>query len=319
MKKSTSDKIRSAVIITTLTAVSIHLINKAVFSIATMKDHLNAGSGNYYNWRFGNIFYKKQGTGKPILLIHDLHTTSSAYEWNRIVKTLAVNHTVYTIDLIGCGRSDKPNFTYTNYLYVQLISDFIKHVIGQKTDVAATGLSGTFAVMACYSNPELFDRMMLINPMDFTETCRIPNKRSKTLKFILESPIIGTLIYNMASSKLKIKERFHKRYFFNKNKCSYKNIAAYHEAAHLGKANAKYLFASIKGRFTNINIAHAIKQINNSIILTFGTEQANVEEIMAEYCDLNPSIEKCVVSDSKFLPQLENPVDLLNQFHIYFQ
>lgn len=319
MKKSTANKIKSALMVTALTTVSIHLINKAVFSIATMKDHLNASSGNYYNWRFGNIFYKKQGAGKPILLIHDLHATSSAYEWNRITKSLAVNHTVYTIDLIGCGRSDKPNFTYTNYLYVQLISDFIKHVIGQKTDVAATGLSGTFAIMACYSNPELFDRIMLINPMSFTETCRIPNKRSKTLKFLLETPIIGTLIYNMANSKLKIKEQFHNRYFYNKRKCSFKNIVAYHEAAHLGKASAKYLFASIKGRFTNINITHAIKQINHSMILAFGTEQNNVVEIMSEYCELNPSIEKCVISESRFLPQLENPTELMKQFYIYFQ
>ena len=48
-------------------------------------------------------------------------------------------NTVYTLDLLGCGKSDKPNFTYTNFLYVQLVTDFINNVIGEKADVIVTG------------------------------------------------------------------------------------------------------------------------------------------------------------------------------------
>ena len=53
------------------------------------------------------------------------------------------------MDLLGCGCSDRPKITYTNFLYVQLITDFIKAVIKQPTDVLTSGLSGSFAVMAC--------------------------------------------------------------------------------------------------------------------------------------------------------------------------
>ena len=66
-----------------------------------------------------------------------------------MMKKLEKTNTVYTIDLLGCGRSDKPNITYTNYLYVQLIDNFIKDVIKEKTDVVATGSSVSFTVMAC--------------------------------------------------------------------------------------------------------------------------------------------------------------------------
>ena len=90
-----------------------------------MKDLLKSTASNYYNWRFGKIYYTKQGTGSPVLLIHDLTIYSSAYEWEALVKQLEKNHTVYCIDLPGCGRSDKQHITYTNYLYVQAISDFI--------------------------------------------------------------------------------------------------------------------------------------------------------------------------------------------------
>lgn len=319
MKKSTKNKITSAIVITGLTLLVIHLINKLIFALAIGKDRLNTSSGSFYKWRFGNIFYKKQGNGKPLLLIHDLNVTSSAYEWNKMTRQLAENYTVYTIDLIGCGRSDKPKLTYTNYLYVQLISDFIKNVIGHKTDVAVTGLSGSFVIMACNANPELFDRIMIINPHSLSSLAQIPRKRTKTLKFLLETPLIGTLIYNMCTSKTKIKEVFKNRYFSNAASCSSKNIEAYHEAAHLGKADAKYLYASLKGRFVNINITHALKQINNSITLICGTDLDNATGIMDEYTELNPSIETNIIADTKYLPQLEKPSSLLSQIRIYFQ
>lgn len=85
-----------------------------------------------------HLLYQK-GTGSPILLIHDTLPGASGYEWSKIEDELAIDHTVYTVDLLGCGRSDKSSITYTNFVYVQMISDFIKKIIGQKTDVIASG------------------------------------------------------------------------------------------------------------------------------------------------------------------------------------
>ena len=103
----------------------MHTVNKLVYYISTVDNLLDYNKYNYYEWRFGKIAYKKQGTGTPILLIHDLNVGSSFYEWNNIVNHLSKTNTVYTIDLLGCGCSDKPNFTYTNFLYVQMISDLL--------------------------------------------------------------------------------------------------------------------------------------------------------------------------------------------------
>ena len=99
------------------------------------KKTASAALKKYYHWKYGNIYYTKSGKGKPVLLIHDLDPTASSYEWKAVTKKLAENHTVYAIDLLGCGRSEKPNMTYTNYLYVQLMNEFISNVINEKTDV----------------------------------------------------------------------------------------------------------------------------------------------------------------------------------------
>ena len=125
MKKN----IRHFFLLSALAAGTIYGINTFIDATAGVRKYLNTTSGRFFEWRYGNIFYTKQGKGTPVLLIHDLHPASSCAEWEKIVKKLEKEHTVYTLDLLGCGRSDKPNFTYTNYMYVQLITDFVKKII----------------------------------------------------------------------------------------------------------------------------------------------------------------------------------------------
>ena len=98
----------------------------------------------------------------------------------------------------------KPNLTYTNYLYVQLLSDFIKSEIGHRTDIVATGAAASLAVMACGNSPELFDRLILVNPESLLSCSMVPGKNAKLYKFILDLPIVGTLIYHIASSRQNI-------------------------------------------------------------------------------------------------------------------
>ena len=66
----------------------------------------------------------KTGSGSPVLLVHNFDVCSSMHEWNNIEAELAKTNTVYSIDLLGCGCSERPILTYTNFLYVQLINDF---------------------------------------------------------------------------------------------------------------------------------------------------------------------------------------------------
>ena len=132
---SIKKKLGTAAIFTGALLGTMHVVNRIFNYISTADNLLNNDNYEYYDWRFGEIAYKKSGSGKPVLLIHDLNVCSSLYEWNKIEKRLSKTNTVYRLDLLGCGCSDRPILTYTNYLYVQLITDFIKHIIGEKTDI----------------------------------------------------------------------------------------------------------------------------------------------------------------------------------------
>jgi len=298
-------------------AAATAAINKLIKVSAVSKNLLTEPQSLCYRWRLGNIHYTKVGSGKPIVLIHDLNTISSGYEWNQLISRLKDNYTVYTIDLLGCGRSEKPNIVYTNYLYVQLISDFIRSEIGHRTSIIASNESASVPVMACANNPELFDQLMLINPLSLLDYSQIPGKTAKSYKFLIDIPILGTLLHHIACSKQEIKDYFTKDAFYNPYSVKLNHIDSYYESAHLGTA-PKAVYASIKCNYTKCNIVNALKKIDNSIYLIGGKEILNINERLIEYKYFNPSIETILIPETKQLPQLERPAELFQIIKTYF-
>lgn len=292
------------------------LINKLLQLKAVSKERLYNSNSNYFNWKFGKVFYTIRGTGSPVLLIHDISCENSDYEWKHTVNEIAKDHTVYTIDLIGCGRSDKPKITYTNYLYVQLISDFIKNVIKHKTHVIATGISSSVCIMACYIEPQHIEKLTLINPPTLQSLSSSPKHKDKLLKRIIETPILGTYIYNMKYTNNRIRKRFKDDYFSNPQAVSRHYVEAFAEASHTNGSSSRFLMSSINANYLNINIVHALKQLNNDIQIILGEDLALIDQIKTSYLEQNPSIEVETIPGTKMLPQLECPKEFLDS--IYF-
>lgn len=295
-----------------LTTVTLHIINKVQFKLSTKEELLLNSKNQYYEWRFGKIKYTKKGKGAPLLLIHDLTAGSSSYEFHEIIDQLSETREVYAMDLLGYGLSDKPYITYTNYLYVQSIIDFIKNVIGKKTDIIATGDSAAIAVMAAHNDGEVIGKLCLINPQSLSKLNQIPGKRKKLLKFLIDTPILGTFVYNMLTNKEAFYKTFETEYFYDANLISEQDIIAYVEAAHLLDGSARYSYASHISRFMNANIIHALKQINHSIYILNGENKEEADEISNSYVYYNPAVEVFTVENTKQLPHLENAEAVLN-------
>ncbi|MEH6650596.1 MAG: alpha/beta fold hydrolase [Motiliproteus sp.] len=58
-----------------------------------------------------NIHYVEQGTGDPVLLVHASPTSS--YLWRNVIPYVSDNKRAVALDLIGMGKSDKPDISYT--------------------------------------------------------------------------------------------------------------------------------------------------------------------------------------------------------------
>lgn len=295
--------------LTGITAAALYLYNKMEFSHAIFQNILSSQENKdlIYNWRFGKIRYTKTGSGSPLLLLHDLTPGSSSYEYSKVISGLSDTHEVYCLDLIGFGKSEKPEITYTNYLYVQLITDFIKNVISCKTDIIASGGSVPVAIMACHNDNDIIQKIIAINPQDLYQLSQIPSRKSRLQKLILNLPIVGTFIYNLYTNKNSFTKLFLEEYFYDAGKIEEADISAYVEASHIGGYHAKYSYSSYIGRYMNINIIHALKEINNSIIIIAADGKENNHTIVDNYVYYNPSIESVFVARSRQLLLLERP------------
>ena len=317
---TTKNKLITASILSTSSIIITSLINKYIKLSAVSKNILSNStefSKNIFHWRLGDIYYTKTGSGKPLLLVHDLDAASSSYEWHKIIPALSKDYTVYTLDLLGCGQSEKPCLTYTNYVYVQLISDFIKSEIGHRTDVIATGGSSSFVIMACSGTHDLFNRIMIINHESIGACSHLPGTYSKYYKRFLDFPITGTLLYHIAVSKQSLKDTFANTYFANPKYIKDSAIEAYYEAAHLG-LSPKSVYACVRCNYTKCNITHGLKKIDNTIFLVGGSQKEDIKETLSEYVSCNPAIEYSIISGTNHLPQLEKPAEFLSNLSTFF-
>ena len=88
------NKLKTGAVLTCLSIGLLHVVNKCICTASTLNNMLFWGDGQTFHWRFGNIYYRKSGSGSPILLIHDLSPFSSSYEWHLLEEELAQKHTV---------------------------------------------------------------------------------------------------------------------------------------------------------------------------------------------------------------------------------
>ena len=239
---------------------SLFIINKLIDYIVVTKRASIKDTFLEYNWRFGTVKYKKIGSGPPLLLIHDLDIGRSMNQWNNLVHSLSKKNTVYLIDLLGCGQSNKPHILYTDFLYVQLINDFITNIIQVPTDIIVSGKSAAFPVAASNFDDTLIKGIVLLSPTEIDNTKKITTLSLKVIKKIIFFPVIGTAWFNYLKNRDGIK---------------------YH-------SDDKYLFFSLYTGFMNINLQSYLDKNSTSINILCRDDE---KKTMEKYQQYLPAIE----------------------------
>lgn len=303
-------KIKTLSTLLVASTVTMHLMNKT--KETKYKDNIIKTENDlYYETKYGKMRYIKKGTGGPIVLIHSLDIGSSIYEYHKIIDSLSQNNTVYAIDLLGYGLSDKPQISYTNYLYINILVSFIHDIVGKKTDIITSGDSSTIAIMMNMINNEIINKMTFINPQNIYDMNVIPSKQNKYMHTIYELPIYGTFAYYNVNKEEKMKEKFITDYFYDPAKINKQDIEAYMQSSYIGGSGNKYSFSSVENHYTNINFLKALKSNTKQITLILGSDVNNNETNKENYEHYNSNIRSIAIINTKKLPHLESPEEVI--------
>ena len=81
---------------------------------------------NYIEVHGSKLHYVDEGSGDPILFLHGNPTSS--YLWRNIIPHVTANARAIAPDLIGMGRSDKPDIEYRFFDHVKYVEGFVEEL-----------------------------------------------------------------------------------------------------------------------------------------------------------------------------------------------
>lgn len=109
-------------------------------------------------WRAGD-------QGEHLLLIHGLGAMLEY--WQYVIPELSKHYRVIAIDLLGSGKSDKPDVRFDLTYYSQFITDLLKVLGIEKFYLAGHSLGGGLALQVAIDRPDAVQKLFLIDNAGF--------------------------------------------------------------------------------------------------------------------------------------------------------
>jgi len=162
---------------------------------------LDSSQYTYWPWRDQAIHYVVAGEAKddrpPLLLIHGFGASTD--HWRKNIQGLQADFQVWAIDLLGFGRSAKPNWQYSGDLWQAQLHGFITEVIGRPAVLAGNSLGGYAALCVAANHPESAAGLVLLNsagPFSTpAQTPPPPNPIAKAIQSLMLQPLPSWLLF----------------------------------------------------------------------------------------------------------------------------
>jgi pimeloyl-ACP methyl ester carboxylesterase len=269
--------------------------------------NLLGGEEGGFEWRDRRIAFTKHGEGPPVLLVHGIHPAAWSYEWRNNVDALAKTNTVYTIDLLGFGRSDRPAIRYSARLYISLISDFVSRVIDAPCVLVASSLSGAYAIVLAARDPHRFPAVALIAPSGLVRQNEPVGLGGEAGRLAVETPIAGTAMFNALVSRPSLRRSLRSSYA-NDALVTRELVEIYYATSH--QRGARHAPAAFVSGHLNIDVRNALRRLTQPALLVWGEQGsiAPVEEFRG-FRELKRDFEISVLSPAGDLPHDERAED----------
>lgn len=176
-------------------------------------------TGNYWQWRGQKIYYvqagEKQTDKPPLLLVHGFGASTD--HWRKNIYELQNEFQVWAIDLLGFGRSAKPEWEYNGDLWRDQLHDFIQEVIQKPAVLAGNSLGGYASLCTASQCPETVAGLILINSAGpFSDaTQKSPSLMQKIASWAFKQPCVTYFLFQRLRNKKNIRKTLEQVYLDN--------------------------------------------------------------------------------------------------------
>jgi len=273
-------------------------------------DSALGGEANFYDWKHGKIFYKTCGannSGLPLVFVHGVSAGASSFMWRKNFDVLARDFRVYALDLLGFGLSDKPATTaYSADLYVELITDFIREVVGPPVNIIATSLGAAYSVRVADEHPELVNALILNAPAGYDTLNSRPGMAGAAFYGLLQSPVLGTSFYNVMASERSIRDYARNQLFYDHRRVTDRLVAHLYASSH--QPGAQHAIAAFLSGYLNTETRFAFARLDQPVTLVWGKQDLSAPVARAHaLAKLNPRARLEVFDYCRMMPEQEHP------------
>jgi pimeloyl-ACP methyl ester carboxylesterase len=262
------------------------------------------GELHRYRWRGGELAYSVAGEGDPLLLVHGIHAGASSFEFRKNFAELSRSFRVYALDLLGCGRSERPRRNYAPGDVSSQVEDFAREEIGDRTHLVASSLSAALAMPVAVRSPRLFDRLVFICPTGYGSLGRPSGTLGDAVHALFRTPVLGDSLYHALVSRRGIRYYLEHMAYHDPSAVSRDLVESLYRIAH--RRGAKHLPAAFVSGKLNQSAADYFPRISHRTMICWGREARTmpVSEV-EQFVRRNPRSEPRIFKDAALLPHDE--------------
>ena len=135
-----------------------------------------------YNYKTTDISYRNRGEGKPVILVHGFLENQKM--WDIVMDAIKDNHSVYTLDLLGHGKSDGLCDIHTMEQQAMLLRNFMDKQNILKATIIGHSMGGYISLAFAEMYPEKVAGLGLLNSHPFADNLEKQDARDRAVKTV---------------------------------------------------------------------------------------------------------------------------------------
>lgn len=278
------------------------------------------GSQRDWVWRGWQTRYtfirpnQPQQKTTPMILLHGFGT--SIGHWRQNLSVLGEYHTVYALDMLGFGASEKAPVNYKVELWVEQVYEFWRTFIRQPVVLVGNSIGSLVAIAAAAKHPEMVGAIAMLSlPDPSLEVEAIPKflrPAVTTIKSLILSPVVLKTLFRWARTPSGAR-RWATLAYVNKSAITDELLEILVAPAEdRGSAQAFYAtFKAASSAVPGFSVKTVLPNLEIPILLIWGQQDKMVPPAFArQFAAYNPKVELLVLENAGHCPHDECPEEV---------